>query len=125
MSQAANAFSTIVHLQASGTISAHHFVTMSTTKVVQATVANTAIGVLAQADDAADGDIVPICVMGACKVMATATSAISIGSYIASADTTGHAVPDSSAGDHIQGMALEALASGSAVIQMLVYPSQG
>jgi hypothetical protein len=126
MAESANAFSTIVHIKAGGTISAWHFVDMSGATVVQASSANTAIGVLAQADDAAANDIVPVCVMGPCKVFADGTSAIVIGAYIAAEVTTGHAIVDAGgAGDHIQGMALEALATGTAVIQMLVYPSQG
>ena len=125
MSEAHDAFSTYIHVKCDGVIHAGHFVKIASGYAEEATSAQVAIGVYADAqNDAAIGDIVPVCVLGPCKVWADGTSAIVVGAYLAT-DSSGHAVVDTTASHKIQGMALEALATGTAFIEMLVAPSQG
>ena len=124
MSEAHDAFSPIIHIKSGGIIHGGHFVVMSSSTVVEASGAQTSFGVLAQTEDCASGDIVPICVLGPVKAWCDGSSAIAIGAYIA-CDTSGHGVVDTTASHHIQGMALEALASGLAFLEILVVPSQG
>lgn len=110
---------------ANGVIHAGHFVKVDTDGgMLEATVAQAAYGVYIGESDCALGDVIPVCVLGSCKVWADGTSAIARGVYLAT-DASGHAVVDSTSGHKIQGMALEALASGTAFIEMLVCPSQG
>jgi len=124
MSEAHDAFSVIVHMTVTGTVAGGHFIENTAGVISQGDGARSAFGVLAQTEDAADGDTVPICVMGPCKVWANGTGAIAVGSYIAS-DASGHAVVDSTAGHRIMGMALEATSTNGVFIEALIYPSLG
>ena len=121
MSEAHDAFSTQIHIASSGTIHGGHFVTGAGAEYVTS---GAWLGVLDQVEDSASGDIVAVTVLGPVKVWADGTSAIAVGDFVAP-DASGHAVKQASASTAVAGMALEALASGTAFIEILVAPSQG
>ena len=124
MSEVHDAFSTIIHLTASGVIHGGHAIENTTGAFNEADGTRTGFGVLAQLDDCADGDTVPVCVCGPVKMFCDGSSAISIGSWIA-ANSSGHGVVDTTAGHRLIGRALEALPSSTGFIEVLVYPSLG
>jgi len=122
MSEAHDAFSTIIHVVASGVIHGGHGVTGTAAAATEAT--SVSFGALAQTEDCAIADIIPVCVLGPCKVWADGTTPIVVGDFVA-VDGSGHYVKQASASTAVSGMALEALASGLAYIEVLIAPSQG
>jgi hypothetical protein len=120
MSQAHDAFTPPVSFTAGGVINPGHAVVISSGKVVQCTGATTPFGIYVGEADAASGDYVPICVFGFCKAFADGTSAISIGSWVSN-DTSGHIVVDTTDKHLLAGRAMEALASGTGMIEILFY----
>ena len=122
MSQAHDAFSTIVsQIKAGGTINPGHAVVISAGTWIQCTGAQTAQGVYIGDADAASGDYVSVCVLGPCKAFADGSSAIAIGAVLAN-DTSGHMVVDTTDKHKLAGQALEALASGTGMIEILFVP---
>lgn len=119
MSEAHDAFSTQIHMTTTGIIHGGHFVTPAGAEST-----GTWVGVLNQTEDCASGDIVSVTVLGPVKVWADGTTAIAVGDFLAP-DGSGHAIKQASASTAVAGMALEALGSGTAFIEMLVAPSQG
>lgn len=122
MSQTHDAFSTVISdVKAGGTINPGHAVVISNGTWVQCTGANTAQGVYIGEADAASGDYVPVCVLGACKAFADGSGAIAIGAVLAN-DGSGHMVVDTTDKHKLAGQALEALASGTGMIEILFVP---
>jgi len=121
MSQATSANTVVKTFTAGGVIQPNTFVKESSGTVVTATVAGAAVGVYIGSEACASGDKVSIAVLGPCKVSADGTSAIAIGAKLQS-NASAVAVVNVTAGQIVQGMALEPLASGTAVIEMLLAP---
>ena len=122
MSQAHDAFSTIVsQIKAGGVVNAGHAVVISNGTWVQCTAAQTAQGIYVGDADCASGDYIPVCVLGACKAFSDGSSAIAIGAVLAN-DSNGHQVVDTTDKHKLSGMALEALASGTGMIEIVFVP---
>lgn len=124
MSEVHDAFSTVIHVTANGVIHGGHGVETTDGTFNENDGARVAWGVLNQVEDCADGDTVPVTVLGPVKMWCDGSSAISVGSWIAT-NSSGHGVVDTTAGHRLVGRALEALASGTGFIEVLVYPSLG
>jgi hypothetical protein len=122
MSQAHDANSWVVPLVAGGVIHPGHAVVISNGTVIECTGANTAIGVYVGEENCASGETVSICVGGPCKVFADGSSAIVIGAVLGN-DTSGHFVVDTTDKHKLAGVALEALASGTGMIEMCFAPA--
>jgi hypothetical protein len=121
MSETHDAFSTQISVTSSGVVSGGHFVGVSNAEYVTS---GNWIGVYASKTDSVDGEPIAVTVLGPVKVWADGGTAIAVGDFLAP-DASGHAVKQASASTAVAGMALEALASGTAFIEMLVAPSQG
>lgn len=120
MSQATSANSIVKTFVASGVIHAGHIVELDAAGTVsENNGANTGVGVYLGDADCAANDHVEVCILGPCKVWADGAGAIAPGAYVAS-DANGHAVVEANAGDRVIGVALEALAAGTAYIEILV-----
>jgi hypothetical protein len=107
---------------AGGVINPGHGVVLSAPKVVQCTSAQTAIGVYVGTEDAADGDVITICIGGPCQAFCDGTSAIAAYAVIAN-DTSGHFVVDTTDKHKLAGIALEPLASGTGLIEICFVPA--
>jgi len=124
MSQETSANSVIKTLKASAAISAGHAVTISAAgTATQAAAGHTAAGIYIGEEDAVAGDHVPICVQGVCRAWADAGVAITINPPCYLADnTSGHMHLETTTTVRALGIALEAMASGTGYIEMLVSP---
>ena len=121
MSQATSANSVVKTYRAGGVIHKGHVVVISGSNVVEAA-EHTGFGVYVGEDDCASGDYVPICVLGPCRAWCDATAAIVVGDFVSS-DASAHLVVNETSTDRCIGIALEALASGTAFVEILVSPA--
>jgi len=122
MSQATSAFTVIKTFAASEAISAGHFVEMDgANSVCETDGANTFVGVYIGTSDCASGDHIEVAILGPCRVWCDATAAITRECAI-TPDASGHGTVTTTDGDKIAGFALEALASGTGYVEVLLVP---
>jgi hypothetical protein len=114
-----NAESSIKTFKAGGAISARHAVKYSDVDTVVIATATNATGIYMGDDDAASGDYISVCILGPVKAMADGSTAITAGNTLAP-DASGHLVKDVTATHVILAEALEDLASGTGIIEVMV-----
>jgi hypothetical protein len=124
MSQETSANSVIKTFKASAAIPAGHAVTISAAGTATlAAAGHTAAGIYVGSEECVAGDHVPICVQGVCRAWADAGTAITINPPCYLADnTSGHMHVEAATTVRALGIALEAMASGTGFVEMLVSP---
>ena len=124
MSQETSANSVVKTFKAAAAIPAGHAVTISDTGTAAVAAAgHTAVGIYIGSEDAVAGDNVAICVLGVCRAWADAGVAITINPPCYLADnTSAHMHVEAADNVRALGIALEAMASGTGYVEMLVCP---
>ena len=122
MSQATSAFTVIKTFLASEVISAGHFVEMDgANSVCQTDADHVFVGVYIGTSACAAGDHIEVAILGPCKVWCDASGAITRECVI-TPDSNGHGVVTTTDKDKVAGFALEALASGTGYVEVLLVP---
>jgi hypothetical protein len=122
MSQETSAHSVIKTFKSSGVVHPGHTVDISAAgTVVESTGANTAVGVYIGTANSADGEHIDVCILGPCRAWSEGVLTLNPNQYVSN-DATGHIAAETTNNKRCLGMTLEAMASGTGYVEILVAP---